>query len=155
LIAGPQKSAGVGFFWRIEARLRTGQTLRFFPVAVPSGAPKGGFSLTSGPARGQRFTLRIALPPGLRLLEANAAAAFHCAFGRVATQHCRVREDAVVLEVGPEALAHLLKPVSRASFKFVNGACLASMRGLQKANRDLARSTKSHLLHQRPHPEAP
>lgn len=66
-----------------------------------------------------------------------------------ATAHCRVREDAVVLEVGPKALDHLLRPASRASFKFVNGACLASMRGLQRANRVLARATKSWLSSQR------
>ena len=43
-------------------------------------------------------------------------------------------------ELGPDAMAVLLSPKARVSFRFVNAMCLALLAGLGRANRVLARA---------------
>lgn len=57
---------------------------------------------------------------------------------------CRVREDAVLLELGPESLGILLTPRERVSFRFLDALALDLIQGLQRAHRVLARTTKEH-----------
>ena len=66
--------------------------------------------------------------------------------GSPAIADCRVRERAVVLEVGPVACRSLFAPTSRVSFKFLNATCLALSKALARANRVLARTTKQRMI---------
>lgn len=59
---------------------------------------------------------------------------------------CRVREDAVVLLLGPGALERLSTPTERLSYRFLDALCVDLLEALRQKSRSLARSEQLRRL---------